>query len=244
VTRAKHCSSLDDSLALAVALLVDESLSAAAAESAKADATTRPLPTTEQPLGAPANATPQRVVIPPETLAPREPWRAAVYAGPRSAIGLLPGFGFAVAAGASLEPPRWPQVLAEAEYFLRQQTRRDDGMAGARFGLFRASVLLCPALSMTGEHRVELCAGQVLGRMHVRGFGYDRNLEDARLTYALSARVELTSSFSALLIRALIGVELPFTRDRFVGRSAGDGELFRAAPVALIAGISAGLHLQ
>src|SRR5262245_44209050 len=83
-TEAKDCSSLDASLALVVALLVDSP------PTPPAPAETAP----ETPKNAPSPAPPRRtsIEVPKDSFAPREPWRFVPIASVGAAVDRLPGF--------------------------------------------------------------------------------------------------------------------------------------------------------
>lgn len=219
-----HCSALDDSLALSVALLVDEP------------------PEPEEPAApAPADAPltlapkqPSRVItIPPEVAAPREPWHAYFGASARGAWGLLPGVRPAVALHFVLAPHRFWPIKLQGAGFLTTTAERDDA-SGARFRLFRAGLALCPTLWQGPTHSFGLCAGQELGWLTVEGYGFDHDAKEQRLNYALSlggeGRLRLLGPVS---LRAFLGAEVPLVRDRFTSGGRNAVELFEQAPLAV-----------
>ncbi|HEX5098309.1 MAG TPA: hypothetical protein VFV94_02370, partial [Polyangiaceae bacterium] len=74
-TRAPHCSALDDSLALVVALLVDSPEAREQAAAPPAPESSAAPPSTAAPPAASAAAPPETTVtIPPDVAAPREPY--------------------------------------------------------------------------------------------------------------------------------------------------------------------------
>jgi hypothetical protein len=228
VARSRHCSSIDDSLALSIALLLD-SVSAEPAPQAAARAST----------GEPAPRRSTRpITIPPTTLAPREPWRFAVASEARVSVGLLPGAALGVAAGVALEPPRTIGVVGEGEYWFSDEAAGERPASGARFQLMRAGLLVCAPAERGARLTARLCAGQSLGYLRSFGFGFDRNLRDERLTYGLSLRAEAHLRVAGPLgLRGVLGGEAPLVRDRFGTRGAGARELFRPSPVVLASGV-------
>lgn len=223
---SSHCSALDDSLALSLALLVDRPPEP---EPETAVAPPRGLPTATAP-GIPPRAT--TLVIPPEVAAPREPWHAHVGLAASALWGSLPSIEPGAALYMKLVPHGFYPVLFEAELLARAVAER-DASSGARFRLLRAALALCPPLRARATSALGFCVGQRLGWLEAAGYGFDHAAEERRLSFALSAGAEgslkLWGPFS---LRGYLGVEVPVLRDRFSSGGRGAAELFRAAPVA------------
>ncbi len=218
VTSAAHCSALDDALALSVALLVDTP------------------PESAPPLPRAAAGRVSPITIPPEASAPREPWHVALTPGLRTGFGALPGLAFGASLGIRLKPAAFPAILLETDLWLARDAARDVS-SGARFGLRRAGLFLCPALGSSRRH-VGFCVGQQTGWLEVEGYGFDRNLRSGRLTYSLSARGEgRVLVVAPVSLRGFFGVEVPLVRDRFASAGPHALELFRPGLLAILAGI-------
>jgi hypothetical protein len=230
VTSADHCSALDESLTLAIALMVDVS----------ADELPKPVetPSAQPAPRAPVTSPPRRtsIELPRQTHAPRRPWRFNAVALGTVAMGLLPGVSPGVRAGFGVDPPAfWPTDLAVSFW----PARRDStGEEGARLTLVTVGLHVCPLGAGPKSTVFGLCLGQEVGQQIASGFGFDRNDERKRLVYDLSLRARLSQRVVGGL-RLVAGVQglLPLSRDRFIAGEA-DGtrrEVFRR-PVAAAAG--------
>jgi hypothetical protein len=223
-----HCSSLDDSLALSVALLVDEppDPEPAPAEPSAAPAAGAPKPPTTSPARV--------ITIPPEVAAPREPWHVRLGASAKGAWGVLPGVRPAFALHVTLVPSRFWPIQLQGDAFWPTDAARDEG-SGARFRLFRAGLSLCPELLEQPVFAAAVCAGQRLSWLSVEGYGFDHDASQRRLGYALSlggeGRLRL---FAPISLRAFTGVEVPLVRDRFTSGGRNATELFQLSPAAVI----------
>jgi hypothetical protein len=217
-----HCSALDDSLALSVALLVDEPPD--------------PEPVTAATPSNPASSStpppPKRIEIPPEVAAPREPWHARFGVSLEGAWGILPGIRPALALHLTIVPRTFWPVEVQAEGFWPTDAERNPD-SGARFRVLRAGLALCPELVQAPGYTLGVCVGQRLSWITVEGYGFDHDLKEKRLAYALSAaaegRVRLVGPVS---LRAALGLEVPLVRDRFTSGGRGASELFQPAPLA------------
>jgi hypothetical protein len=225
VTSAEHCSALDESLTLAIALMVDIS------------SDELPAPAAEPPKPV-SRAVPRRapIVLPPQTHAPRKPWRFGAVALGTVALGLLPGASPGVRAGLAVEPPAFWRTDISFSWWPAQ--RDSTGDEGARLTLVTVGLHVCPVDLGTESTAFGLCAGQEVGQQTADGFGFDRNDERTRLVYDVSLRARLSQRVvgSVKLIAGIQGL-LPLSRDRFVAGEA-DGtrrEVFRR-PVMAAAG--------
>jgi len=225
-TEARHCSALDDSLALVVALLVDTP--------PERDPEPEPpsAPAPQPARSPPPRRAPTPLEIPAESYAPREPLRFGVRGSALVAAGLVPGLGLGAELAFELELPRGPRVLASLEALLARERTSPGG--GAKFAARRAGLELCGLGGTWGALSLEPCVGQRVGWMTAEGFDFDENLETTRLYYALvggaDARWELSG---ALQLSAGLRAEFPLTRDRFAERlpSGARDEVFRVAAV-------------
>jgi hypothetical protein len=228
---ANHCSALDDSLALSVALLVDQP--------------PEPEPATAPPVvsaPAPTPAQPPRpkakpITIPDDVAAPREPLHVMLGASAGAAWGVLPGIAPAFTLYLKLVPSQFLPITLQGEWFLPASAERNGG-SGAHFYLSRAGLALCPTLSSNAARVIGLCFGQKLGFVEVEGFGFDHDREERRLTYALTAGGEgRLRLFAPVSVRAYLGGEVPVVRDRFTSGGRNASNLFETSPIAVAAEI-------
>lgn len=221
-----HCSALDDSLALSVALLVDEP--------PDPEPPASPLPAVE-PVPAPSVQKPARVIsIPDDVVAPREPWHARFGVSAAAAWGQLPGIRPVLALHLAIVPRGfWPVVLS-GDGFWPKNAERDDS-SGARFRLFRAGLAVCPALLDQPTRSVAVCVGQRISWLSVEGYGFDHDESERRLGYALSLGGEGRQRlFGPVSVRGYLGGEVPLVRDRFASGGRNAVELFQPSFVGAI----------
>lgn len=227
-----HCSKLDDSLALSLALLVDQPPDPEPAPPPEAEAAAA------VPIVAPVTPPPRGViVIPAEVAAPREPWHVAAGAAAKAIWGALPGIAGGAVLWLQLRPGGFPAILLAGEGFLPAEAERDAD-SGARFRLVRVGLAICPALTAAPGASIGLCVGQQVAWLAASGYGFDHDAKQRRLGYSFSlggeGRVRL---FSPVSVRAFFGAEVPLLRDRFTSAGTSAQELFRVAPVAVAAEI-------
>ncbi len=233
-----HCSALDDSLALSVALLVDEPPDPV--EPKPADGAGRPAqpisPTAKAPAAPTGEAppSPKRVItIPSEVAAPREPWHVRFGAAAKVAWGTLPGVRPAAAFSLGIVPRDFAPILLQGEAFWPTRAAR-NATSGARFHLLRAALALCPPLWSRPNAMLGLCFGQQLGWLTVEGYGFDHDSKEQRLSYALTAGGEARLRlFPPVSLRGYAGAEVPLVRDRFTSGGRNAAELFQPSPVAM-----------
>lgn len=225
VTAAPSCSSLDDSVALAVGLMLDVSRQRIAEERrAAAEPTTKAQPA---PLDGPP------IAIPKETLPSRDPWRVEPSIALETAVGLLPGWGLAPRAGIAIVPPRFVRVEAAVSLFLPDEETAGAGR-GARFSGHTAELAVCPVSLHTESLRADACLTERVGAVRAAGFGFTESSTATELVAAIGAREVATLTLVRPLALFLgLGVEAPFLRYRFVfGDSAGGARvLHRMAPI-------------
>jgi len=249
-TSAPHCSALDDSLALIVALLVDAPLSdreqvQPISTGTRAVPESAAEPTARAP-GSPSTTEATRIELPPSTLAPRQPWRWEASAGATLALGLLPGKAFGFELAVSGKAPRAPELRLFGGAYAPREAYAGPGDAGARFAALFVGFEVCPFEGQLRSLRWSTCAGQSVAWLHAAAFGYDQNSSTDRLIYALLARgallLPLLGPVSAhLSARA----ELPLARPVFVyGTSENDQRsVFEMNPLSAVleAGLSVAL---
>ena len=225
VTAAPDCSSLDDSIALAVGLMLDVSRRRIVEERRLADEPSKNPVTTV--LDGPV------ITIPKETLAVREPLRVEPSLGLETDVGLLPGFGFGVRPGLAVVPPRFVRVEMAVALFLRDQERTAGGR-GAQFSAWTAELAICPLSFRRGMVRADACLTERFGQIRGVGFGFAESETATEPVSAVGAREVATLRLTAPLALFLgLGIEAPFVRYRFVfGEADGAARtIYRMPPV-------------
>lgn len=233
---APGCRSLDQDIALVVALTIDP------------DAVARATGTRSSPSAAPVPSTPTFILQPAPPVsattppaassplpAPTPALRVAVDGGLVIANGALPGtaLGGRARLGARLRPPVWVEVGAAV--LGESDARAPDSPPGARLGLSFGSLAVCPELYGRPGFSALACGGFGLGAYQVTGFGVDEPKSDDRL-YAdasVSGRVRIRPIWP-LHVFLGAGAHTPFIRDTFafVDERGTRQRLFRAQAVA------------
>lgn len=237
---ARHCSALDASLALVIALLVDTPPVPAPSPPV---VSTEPAPLTPPvPTAAPReSATPIR--LPADTYAPREPWWFAVTLSGVTAFGLLPAPAFGAALALGVRPPHFSQFWVSAEVL---PERRLGSTPSATLAMTRFGLMLCPWEFGMSALRGAACAGQRVGFVSAAGDGFDVNQSTRQLSYDLAVELGGTWHFTRpWFLRFAAAGELPLARPAYISRSA-DGtrrQWFQATPVAASARLGLGLEL-
>ena len=236
-TEAPHCSSLDDSLALALALMLDVPRE----EVVAAD---RPAPAAEPREPGPPQPPPSTPVQLPEDTPPRrQPWSFEGGVLAVLGVGVLPGAAPGARLAAAVEPPVF--WLTEVEWTWWPPRDASDAGAGAdlrrqSFGLF-----VCPLALAPEPVRLHACVGQQVGWIRAEGYGFDENRDRERITYGVSFRARGSIQLvGPLTFRAGLELEVPWVRDRFVF-TEGDGtqdRLYRLPPASLVGELGLGLR--
>jgi hypothetical protein len=229
VSTEPACSALDPSLALVVALLVDAP-----------PTPPPPAPEASPPPPPPPPPTPIRIPPPPPT--PEEPWRFGAALSALASVGWLPSFTPGASLGLFVEPPHLPELVVFAQGFLPRRAESSAGH-GVEVSLLRLGLAVCPTLYGGPTVRVAVCAGQTIGRVQAEAFGFDENRRTADLAYAVEAGPVLRLSLvGPLVFRAFSGVEVPLTRNVYVGGPTRT-VLFRSSPVAARGEMGVGVEL-
>jgi hypothetical protein len=230
-----HCSSLDDSLSLSVALLVDQPPDP---EPPAEPAPTAPTaPSSKPPQDAvqvkPARPPGTPITLPDDVAAPREPWHLRFGAAGIANYGALPDFATGLALYFRILPRNFYPITVQGEGFWPTTAERDAG-SGARFRLLRVGLALCPAISDGVPWAFSACVGQKIGWISVEGYGFDRDAKDKRLTYSVTAGAEARLRLlPAVSLRGYLGVEAPLMRDRFASAGRNAAELFTPSIIAV-----------
>jgi hypothetical protein len=235
-TSAPHCSSLDDSLALIVALLVESPEAQAHASSTPA---APPHPTEAKPAPAqPSTAPPGRLVIPADTLARREPFRVDVAAAAAAVVGELPGVAPGVALVLGIRPPHFIELRLRPSWLPGSEALGSPPGRGAHFSLLEVALTACPLEQELGSVRFSGCVGQSIGRVRARAFGFARSQRADALVFGLGAEAGVFWKL-APPVAALLGLAIfaPVERNAYVARTVDGSErsLFRASPVTATA---------
>ena len=235
---ARHCSALDASLALVIALLVDAPPAAPTPSPAAPDP---PATAATPPPGEPRDrATP--ITLPADTFAPGEPWWFAVTLSGVAALGVLPGAAFGGAMSFGARPPRFPQIWVSAELL----PERSLGSApSTQLSLARFGLMLCPWELGTATVQAAACAGQRVGFVSAAGVGFDVNQSTRQLSYDLALELAGSWQFARpLFLRLAAGADVPLARPTYVSRSASGTrrEWFQASPLSGSARLGVGLE--
>jgi hypothetical protein len=245
-TPAQHCSALDESLPLVVALLVDSPPEPI--ESETEPAPSPPVTPTQATPPAPAKPDTVRLSLPEETHAPRTPVRWDVSVSALASLGGLPGVGLGLELGIGADIPAVTRLRAFVDGYLPNREPRDDRpSAGVEVSLVRVGLELCPLETAPGTLVILGCVGQALTRTHAEGFGFYENSSATRLLYGLFGRAAgLLDLGRGLHLRASLGVDVPLQRSNyaFVGADGTSAVLFRSPPVGGAAELGAGLSFE
>jgi hypothetical protein len=209
VTRAPHCSSLDDSLALVLSLAADAPL---------------PQPTAPEPPRAPDPPAPAALVpepppatpieIPATTHAPRLGFRLEPSLGVGLLVGPLPAPAPGIELGVTLRTARfWPVSLRAGGWW--PQTHRAGVERGARFSGQSLEVGVCPWQGSLGPFSVLGCVREWFGRISARGFGFDEDQRSERWAVALGAGANLEHWFGPVLLSVDGSLLVPPVRRRY-----------------------------
>jgi hypothetical protein len=227
VTRAPECSALDDSIALALGLMLDLTEQTPASQAPEA-ARTAPPPTTP-------------ITIPPETLAPRVPWRLEATLGGESAVGLLPGLAIGGRLAVAIEPPRLWRI--EAGGTVWQERDAEAAAGGASVSMWTLDLAICPLSFEREALAAWACIAQRAGTVRAEGVGFDRNAAQKDTFLAAETRLGATWTFaSPFIVHVAFGLQAPLVRLSFVYRDAqGDiGSVYGMSPVAGTLGVGIG----
>jgi hypothetical protein len=181
VSEASTCGELRESVALAVALMIDP------------NATSRPA----TPIAAPRVSEPVMQAAgsdkpcPAAVSKPQAPgrWRVDADAGPELAYGFLPSPAVGISAGITVGVSRIWNVRASATA-LSPQTLAIDGGALARLTMAYGGLLVCPTAFEDAHRRsLELCGGALVGSLGAsgKGFGLSSGADTAPLVDLVGA---------------------------------------------------------
>jgi hypothetical protein len=223
-TDEPDCRALDDSIALALALMIDP------------DAALSPLPPRAPPPVPPPPALPPAprcdpVPPPPPPPPPARPWRAGAQVGFTVGLGMLPRAGAGVAMRLHVVPPRGPAFEVGGTIWI-EQTDTPAGKLGATFDLAYGSLSICPVALGDGATTFFACAGAQLGSLRAAGIGFDHVLHQEQPIVDVTAEAHVRRALVGPLFAALgLGLVVPTFRYRFDVFDTQD-LLFQPSPVA------------
>ncbi len=231
-TEAEDCSSLDDSLALVLAVMLDIP---------KAD-----VPPPEPPVAReadPAEPTPKKpppprratpLSVPKDTPPRREPWVVEVGAGAVGVVGLLPRASFGLSLRALVSPPGFWTLGLEAMALRSVDAGVKGSDAGANFSPKSLGVWLCPVSYDLLGVDTRACLVEHVGRLHVEGFGFDDNQKVARTYVNAGLRLDAYGRVVGPLGVTLTGgLDVPIVREtfRYGDLAGGNPQLYRMEPL-------------
>jgi hypothetical protein len=239
------CRSLDEPIALAIALMIDPDAAlgpALAPPSAPEPALPRAL--------SPQIVVEERLVYVPAAApaaadhgaSEEDGWQLGVRAGPSATVGLLPEIGFGVTAAVLVEPPWLIALEASAAIYLPRSASLEGHSAD--FALGYVGLAPCPLHHRFADLALALCAEVQLGRLWADGVDARGPWQRHQLVANLAPRARADYRIVGPLQLGLgLGAAIPLVREPFRLHldDESDGELFRLPPVAAQADLAVGL---
>lgn len=223
VTRAPDCSALDDSVALALGIMLDMTKKRLVEERAlRAEAEAAETPGAGKAPVADGPA----ITIPPETAAPRAPWHVEPSFSAQVAVGVLPGFAFGGRAAVGVIPPNLFRFELAASLYLPHDAAQDQ--PAARFSAWSAELSAFPFAVLADSLRFDVGGGLRFLALRAEGAGLDLNDVASETVVTLGPRAALAWRFAGHF-EAIVGAgaEVALSRYRFVYRDS------RGVPVAV-----------
>lgn len=183
--------------------------------------------------------------MPPDVLAPREPWRVTLGAGAALVVGPLPGVAFGPELLVAVRPPHFVELRLRPSYFPEREVTGPAPDRGGRLSLVQVALDVCPLEHETAAVRLAGCLGQSVGWVSARGFGYAENQAPSSLVYSLGLGAGGLWFFARPLALSVgVSAAVPFARDTYVAKSVTGGniEVFRSG--AISASVVAGLAVE
>jgi len=224
-TRARHCSALDDSLALVLSLAADVH---------------RPEPSdaaAEPALPAALNTS---LEIPPPAVLPRQPLRLRPDIGIALSAGLQPAVGVGLSARLEIVPPHfWPLSLGATLWKKQQQGESN----GASFGVQMLELGICPWRFEAPRVELDVCARQAFGRVSVAGFGFDETQASQEWLAAFGAGLGAKYWFGASFVSLSGSLLVPAVQRRYFFTDGADVTLYEAPWVFGVGTVAVGFEL-
>jgi hypothetical protein len=215
-TRARHCSALDDSLALVLSLSADmprERLNPPAPPPSSPSGPSPPVPTAPSPpaVAPPSLGTPLSI---PDT-PPRFGLRLLPEIAAAAASGLVPSLAPGLDVGLELRSNRfWPVSVHAAGWARQVQEVRREGRA-ARFTAQTLTLAICPFTGPLGPLEGSLCVLDRLAHVAARGTGFDLPQESTGWQVALGAGGNIRYWLGPLFISGAGELLVPMLRRRY-----------------------------
>ncbi|CAN5793596.1 hypothetical protein BH09MYX1_BH09MYX1_66560 [soil metagenome] len=228
------CSSLDDKLALAIALMIDP------------DALAHKDPPKEPPIVPPKDPEPKiiYVSVPAPPPPPKPTWQVEPTAGVAMVVGLTPQLGLAVVGAATVESPiRFVGFRVSGQFVFPNGV--DLPIGHAEVWIAKGSASYCPLVGEAGRFYPRACIGGSLGVFHANGEGLtssrsgDTLLVDGHIEVLTSYRIvgPLVVGVQAMLALNLIRGQVTYT-------DSTGAELvpFRMGLFSFTGGVFVGMH--
>jgi hypothetical protein len=238
-TEAQDCRTLDDEIALVIAVLIEPG--AALPMPTPAPAPRLPAPPPLPPL-PPLPCVPGPLPAPPSP--PPLPWSAGAEAGVIGGIGMLPSAALGVAFRGRVTSPRWPSFEVGGAVWIHQAAA--PGPVGATFTLGWGSLAVCPLEVERSGNGLRLCLGGVAGALRADTVGLSPPQHLEQLVLDVDAEVRYRRRLvGPLVASAGFGLLVPTRRDQFfyVDAAGVRRDVFRMTAVAGSAEVTLGVAL-
>jgi hypothetical protein len=244
------CRSLDESLALVIALLIEPGAILAPiphAVEAPPSVTLSPPPPPVFP-GLPLKPVVAVSIAPPPlapsaSSPPAQRWVFDGGVGVVGGVGLLPGpLVPGLALRARLKPPRWPAIELDGAFW----TPRSSGTPGASFALGWGALSICPLVLAAGADVLSLCVGGAFAGLVAETAGLSPAATKARFVFYPQAAFRYERRlFGPLTASAGLGMVVPTDRAVFyyLDRHGARQDVFQQAPVACTFDLGLGVRL-
>jgi hypothetical protein len=221
-TRAVECSALDDSVALAVGLMLDVTRHRVAEERA------------QHAVSAPDRSSldGEAIDIPEGTAPARERLHFEPSASFEAAFGVLPELAPGFRPALALDFARWFRLEVAANFYASETAA--SALKGTTVSLWTVELRQCPLFESARRIGWAVCLVEQAGPLRARGFGFDTDANPREVFAAAGVSGELRFRLAGPLeLLAGASVELPFVRYRFVYSTAAEGTLavYRGAPI-------------
>jgi hypothetical protein len=225
-TRARHCSALDDSLALVLSLAADMPR-----EPEVPDGTGNPEQaadvargSNESGLGSRSLGTP--LAIPETSYAPRAGVQVRPSLGVAALAGPLPSLAPGLELGVELRMHElWPVAIRGSAWAGQRHELEAIG-GGARFSALALAFSVCPYQVALGGFEASVCAEQWLGRVQADGFGVGEAQRTTRWLLAFGAGAALTRELGPVFVSASAELLVPVLRRRYLFTDVTDITLY------------------
>lgn len=237
-TLAAHCSALDDSLALVLALAADMPRPMPVAEGAPEPASTPP-PSPRASVRTLGSS----LTIPATTHAPRLGVLFRPSLGATAALGLAPALAPGLELGLELRVNQFWPVLLHAAGFLEQEQGSSIPAKGATFAVQTLLLGVCPLTGPVGGFEGSVCVVQCLGRVRARGVGFDEEQRDDGWSFHAGASLGLSRALGPLFVGASAALLVPVVRRRYFFTDETDVTLYEQPWLGGLLGLRVGTEI-